>query len=241
LGEGSFGLGFQGWRSFDRVGGFDEIIERDRMEFKRKVAIGTCCAASLLAVAGMKARTAEDAGRKEIEAFNRRYVELHEKMDTPRILALWAEDGVDLMPGDAPMIGREKILAWVEDIGAKMPGYKVMKQEMEFHDIHVCGEWASEWATEHQVVQPPDGKPVIESYGKMAWCCIERRTASGRFSKRCGTQRQNPERNAYYEAWTDEILRSAKPSGAQDARFAQDDRGAKAELEVHEFSARSPG
>jgi ketosteroid isomerase-like protein len=39
---------------------------------------------------------------------------------------------------------------------------------MEFHDIRVCGEWASEWATEHQVVQTPDGKPVIESYGKMA-------------------------------------------------------------------------
>jgi ketosteroid isomerase-like protein len=49
-----------------------------------------------------------------------------------------------------------------------MPGYKVVNQEMEFHDIHVCGEWASEWATEHQVVQPPDGKPVIDSYGKMA-------------------------------------------------------------------------
>jgi ketosteroid isomerase-like protein len=56
----------------------------------------------------------------------------------------------------------------VEDIVAKTPGYKVMKQDMEFHDIHVCGEWTSEWATEHQVVQPPDGMPVIESYGKMA-------------------------------------------------------------------------
>jgi len=56
----------------------------------------------------------------------------------------------------------------VEDILARMPGYKVLKQEMEFHDIHVCGEWASEWATEHQEVQPPEGKPLIESYGKMA-------------------------------------------------------------------------
>ena len=116
-------------------------------------------------------------GRKEIEAFNKRYVELHEKMDTPGILALWAEDGVDLMPGDAAMIGRKKISAWVEDILAKMPGYKVVKQEMEFHDIRVCGEWASEWATEHQVVQPPDGKPVIESYGKMA--LVLHREASG--------------------------------------------------------------
>jgi uncharacterized protein (TIGR02246 family) len=160
--------GFPGCAASDRVGGFDEIIERGRMESKRKIVVGACCVASLLAVVGMKAGTAEDPGRKEIEAFNKRYVELHLKMDTAGILALWAEDGVDLMPGDAAMIGKKKIVAWVEDIVAKMPGYKVTKQEMEFHDIHVCGEWASEWATEHQVVQPPDGKPVIDSYGKMA-------------------------------------------------------------------------
>jgi uncharacterized protein (TIGR02246 family) len=138
------------------------------MDFGRRILLGVCGVAALMAAVGMKARTAEDAGQREIAAFNNRHVELHEKMDTPGILALWAEDGVDLMPGDAAMIGRKKISAWVEDIVAKMPGYKVMKQEMEFHDIHVCGEWASEWATEHQVVQPPDGKPVIDSYGKMA-------------------------------------------------------------------------
>jgi len=49
-----------------------------------------------------------------------------------------------------------------------MPGYKVVKQEMEFHDIYVRGDWASAWATERQTVQPPGGKPPIESYGKMA-------------------------------------------------------------------------
>jgi uncharacterized protein (TIGR02246 family) len=138
------------------------------MQRTRKMVLGAWCVGVLFVAAGMKARTAEDAGRKEIEKFNKRYVELHLKMDTAGILALWAEDGVDLMPGDAALMGRKKISAWVEDILAKMPGYKVMKQEMEFHDIHVCGEWASEWATEHQVVQPPDGKSVIESYGKMA-------------------------------------------------------------------------
>jgi ketosteroid isomerase-like protein len=30
------------------------------------------------------------------------------------------------------------------------------------------GDWDSEWATVHQEVQPPDGKPLIDSYGKMA-------------------------------------------------------------------------
>ena len=136
-------------------------------------------AIAVLAVCAIqtKARGSEDARRAEIEAFNKRYVELHLKMDTQAILALWAEDGVDLMPGDAPLMGRRKITAWVEDILAKMPGYKVTKQEMEFHDIRVCGDWASEWATEHQVVQPPDGKPPIENYGKMA--LVLHREASG--------------------------------------------------------------
>src|SRR5216683_4226079 len=138
------------------------------MNITRKVLLAACFVGLLTAAVQMKGRTAADAGRKEIEAFNKGYVELHLKMDTAGILALWAEDGVDLMPGDAPMIGRKKISAWVEDILAKMPGYKVTKQEMEFHDIQVCGDWASEWASEHQVVQPPEGKPPIESYGKMA-------------------------------------------------------------------------
>ena len=138
------------------------------MGFARKMFLGVCFVALLMAGVRMKARTTEDVGQKEVAAFNKRYVELHLKMDTPGILALWAEDGVDLMPGDAAMIGRKKISAWVEDIVAKMPGYKVTKQEMEFHDIQVCGDWASEWAMEHQVVQPPEGKPPIESYGKMA-------------------------------------------------------------------------
>jgi uncharacterized protein (TIGR02246 family) len=138
------------------------------MEITRKLLLGACFVVMLMAAMRMKAQMSEDAGRKEIEAFNKRYVELHPKMDTAGILALWEEDGVDLMPGDAAMIGKRKIVAWVEDIVAKMPGYKVTKQEMEFHDIRVCGDWASEWATERQVVQPPEGKAPVESYGKMA-------------------------------------------------------------------------
>ncbi len=110
------------------------------MDFTRRALLVACFVALMVAAVGMKAQMPEDAGRKEIEAFNKRYVELHEEMDTAGILALWAEDGVDLMPGDAAMIGRKKISAWVEDILAKMPGYKVMKQEVEFRDIHVCGD-----------------------------------------------------------------------------------------------------
>ncbi|MBI2681334.1 MAG: nuclear transport factor 2 family protein [Candidatus Solibacter usitatus] len=134
------------------------------MDLTGKAMLGMCLVSLLTAAA----RPKQDAGRKEIDAFNQRYLGLHQKMDTAGIFSLWAEDGVDLMPGDAPLIGKKKIVAWVEDVLAKMPGYQVIKQEMEFHDIHVSGNWASEWVTEHQVVQPPDGRPPIETYGKMA-------------------------------------------------------------------------
>src|SRR5271155_4158854 len=106
--------------------------------------------------------------KDEIDAFNRRYVEMHLKMDTAAIFGTWAEDGVSLMPGEAPLIGKKAIVAWVENILSQMQGYKVVKEEIDFHDIQISGDWASEWANEHQVVQPPEGKPVIDSRGKMA-------------------------------------------------------------------------
>lgn len=129
-------------------------------------------AMALAFVVGVMAMVAFGAGggssKDEIDAFNKRYVEMHLKMDTAAIFATWAEDGVSLMPGEAPLMGKKALVAWVENILSQMTGYKVVKEEIDFHDIQISGDWASEWANEHQVVQPPDGKPVIDSRGKMA-------------------------------------------------------------------------
>jgi uncharacterized protein (TIGR02246 family) len=108
------------------------------------------------------------SAREEVDRFNKRYVELHLKMDTEGIFGTWAEDGVSLMPGEAPLVGKKAIVTWLEKILSQMPGYKVVKEEIDVHDIQISGDWASEWATEHQVVEPPDGKPAIDSRGKMA-------------------------------------------------------------------------
>jgi uncharacterized protein (TIGR02246 family) len=122
--------------------------------------------ASCVAAAAFGGGTVSAKG--EVEAFNKRYVELHLRMDTAGILGTWAEDGVSLMPGEAPLIGKKAIVTWMENILSQMPGYKVVKVEIDFHDLQISGDWASEWATEHQVVRPPDGKPLVDSRGKMA-------------------------------------------------------------------------
>ncbi len=125
--------------------------------------------AAVLITLSTGAASGQAASRKdELEKFNNHFRELHLKTDTAGVFALWADDGVELMPGEAPMIGKKVIQAWVEDILTKMPGYKVTKEEMEFQDIQVSGDWASEWGLEHQVVQPPDGKEPIETWGKIA-------------------------------------------------------------------------
>jgi len=92
------------------------------MRIWRKKLVAAGCALVVIGAIRTGAAGSEGDGRKEIEAFNKRYVELHLKMDTAGVLALWAEDGVDLMPGEAPMIGKKTIAAWVEDIVSKMPG-----------------------------------------------------------------------------------------------------------------------
>jgi ketosteroid isomerase-like protein len=138
---------------------------------------GMVLAIALGGMAGGAFGGGTSSSREEIDAFNKRYVELHLKMDTAGIYGSWAEDGVSLMPEEAPLIGKKAIVAWVENILSQMQGYKVVKEEIDFHDIQISGNWASEWANEHQVVQPPDGKPVIDSRGKMA--LVLHREASG--------------------------------------------------------------
>jgi ketosteroid isomerase-like protein len=112
---------------------------------------------------------ASDKSRDEIDRFNQKLIQLHLNMDHAGILALWADDGVDLMPDTPPIVGKAAITAWLNNVLAGLQGYKVTKQEMEFHDVRISADWASEWANVHQVVQPPEGKPPIESYGKIAF------------------------------------------------------------------------
>ena len=121
----------------------------------------------LFALGARPDRAQADSGKAEIEAFNQKYIAAHLKMDTPLILSFWAEDGVDLMPGIAPIVGKPAITKFVEDAIASMPGYRVTKQEIDFRDIHVSGEWASEWGLEHQVAEGPPGKPAFDGHGKI--------------------------------------------------------------------------
>src|SRR5258708_16397670 len=100
------------------------------MDFTKRVLLGVCFVALLTAAARVKARTAEDAGRKEIEAFNKRYVELHLKMDTAGGFGLWGGGGGDLVPGGAAGVGGKKKFGLGGGNFAERPGMKSVIQRM---------------------------------------------------------------------------------------------------------------
>jgi ketosteroid isomerase-like protein len=106
--------------------------------------------------------------RKEIDQFNAKFLQAHLKMDTGAILGMWAEDGVSLLPETAPMIGKPTIASFLVGVTEQLKGWRMEKIELEFQGIEVSGDWASEWAFEHQVVRPPDvSKPSFDGRGKM--------------------------------------------------------------------------
>ncbi len=137
------------------------------MAFSRKIFLAAGLV--LLAAGTFRIASAASGGaeKKEIEAFNKEFLEVTLRMDNAGVMVHWADDGVTLLPGMAPIMGKKTIAKWLEDVVARMPGYRITKQENEFHDIQVSGDWASEWGTTNQVVQPPDGKPPIETHGKI--------------------------------------------------------------------------
>jgi uncharacterized protein (TIGR02246 family) len=138
------------------------------MKMMRSVII----AAGLVLMAGVADRMAvptaatEDA-KKEIEAFNQKMDEVTLKMDNAGVMAMWTEDGVTLLPGMAAVEGKKNIAKFLDDVVSQLKGYRVLEQKSEFRSIEISGDWAFEWGTTYQVVQPPDGKPTIANHGKI--------------------------------------------------------------------------
>src|ERR1700740_558245 len=102
----------------------------------------------ILAAKGSGRENASDTSM--IGGFNRRFLECILNKNHAGMLAMWAEEGVDLMPGEPPLVGKAAIATWLKGVEKQGTGSRVLKEKLEFHDVRVSGDWASEWAEEHQ-------------------------------------------------------------------------------------------
>ena len=125
---------------------------------------------SVIALGGAQAidaKRAASATGSGVEDFNRAFDDATRRMDNAAVMALWEADGISLLPSTKPIVGKKAIAEFMADVMAQLPGARMEKFESACFDIKVSGEWASEWCTEHQIVQFPGDKPKFEGWGKM--------------------------------------------------------------------------
>src|SRR5258708_3177217 len=121
----------------------------------------------LLASAAARAQSPAADPHHGIESFNRAFADATRHMDNDATLTLWADDGVSLLPSSKPIVGKPAIAAFIESVTKSLTAARMRRFDMTCHDIHVSGDWASEWCTEHQVVHLSDEKPDFDGHGKM--------------------------------------------------------------------------
>ena len=82
-------------------------------------------------------------------------------MDLGKLTDLWADDGVLLVQGEKPLVGKSAILASLKQNFAANPTMKVLKYVPEIIDLQVVGDAAYEWGffdATHQL--SADSKPA---------------------------------------------------------------------------------
>jgi ketosteroid isomerase-like protein len=123
--------------------------------------------AAVLAAVPAAAQRSASATPAEIDAFNRSLATATRSMDNTALLALWDEDGISLLPSIKPIVGKPAIASFLGDVMASLAGAHMTKFESACYDVRVNGDWASEWCTEHQIVDLGAGKAPFDGYGKM--------------------------------------------------------------------------
>jgi ketosteroid isomerase-like protein len=113
---------------------------------------------------------AGDAGASAhggIDDFNRALIQATTHMDNAATLALWEDDGVDLLPQTKPMVGKKAIAKFLADVTKDLAGARVEKFDLKCFDIETTHDWATEWCQEHQHVLLPAGRPPFDGWGTL--------------------------------------------------------------------------
>lgn len=107
---------------------------------------------------------AQDAG---IDDFNAHLATATRSMDNAAMMRLWADDGISLLPSTPPLIGKPAIAKMLDDITTQFPKATMTLFDLKCFNVKVKGDWASEWCTEHQIVDFGNGKAPFDGWGKM--------------------------------------------------------------------------
>jgi len=151
-------------------------VARSLGSWQRAARYAACAAVLVLGATGparAQARSADGsaapdtAARRAIDALNAREVKACQDMDHAASAALWADDGVDLIQGLEPMVGKPVIAAWLNGLTPGLKGARMVYCTIDWKQITIQGDWAYEWGINKQRIEFPAPQPPFESEGKM--------------------------------------------------------------------------
>ena len=126
-----------------------------------------CTAFLLLLGLAAGEASAAAAALAGIASFNHALDTATRNMDNAATLVLWEDDGISLLPATPPIVGKQAIATFLGGIQKQFPDAHMQSFESQCFDIRVSGDLATEWCTEHQVVNLAKGKPPFDGRGKM--------------------------------------------------------------------------
>jgi len=103
----------------------------------------------------------------EIEELHRKDLEASRAGDFDTLLSLWTEDGVLLMPGMKPVIGKGAIEAYMDEQAAVSLTYRILEYEHSWQEIKVLGDWALEWGFFSGKAEMVDSGEIVLQKGKL--------------------------------------------------------------------------
>ena len=111
--------------------------------------------------------TKNEEALKGIEELHRRDIEASKIRDFDTLLSLWTDDGVLILPGTEPIIGREALKFYMDEQAKVSHTYKIRKYEHQWEEIKVLGDWAFEWGYFKGEMEMLDSGEVVGQKGKL--------------------------------------------------------------------------
>jgi uncharacterized protein (TIGR02246 family) len=87
----------------------------------------------------------EPAEIKAIDALSRKDIAACMKNDVDTLCSLWTEDGVLLMPGSPPLVGRKAICSMLQEQKTKSAGAMTIDYTEDWEEVRIVGDYAWQW------------------------------------------------------------------------------------------------
>lgn len=125
-----------------------------------------------------QAAAATQDGADAVNEFNRRFVEGCRKRDLEGAALLWADDGVDLLPGMDPMVGKPAITHWLRGLIEQSKDVKILQCDVDWQGTSISGDVAYEWGINTQTISTPDHPEPLKNKGKITLILRKQRDGS---------------------------------------------------------------